>query len=372
MLPDFCAAVSASDSCKTKVIGFCDESESSGFAEGGEISQTAIGASAAWWPLGLRQKEVASSLGSADGFHIHGLWEEHGLVTSRIARSLRKPYLVSAHGMLEPWALKTRRLKKAIYASLVERRNITDADCLHALTVAEAEAYRRFGAKNPIAVIPNGVCVPTGVTPDDFLSAFPNLREKRLVLFLGRLHYKKGLDILVNAWKQADPDPDTHMVIAGPDFENTQSSIERQVGELNLERQVTFCGMLSGSMKWSALAACTIFVLPSHSEGLSVSILEAMGMNKPVIVTRQCNMPEVLIHEAGWVIEPDPDQLASALRDVFRLAGAEVDRIGRNGGALVAHRFNWPAIGTQMRSIYQWLLGGPKPTEVDLLFYEKR
>ena len=148
--------------------------------------------------------------------------------------------------MLESWALKNKRLKKQIYAALFERRNLQGAACLHALTQAEAQDYRNFGLKNPIAVIPNGVEIPSAVSAEPFLAQFPALRGKQLVLFLGRIHFKKGLDILCRAWSKIFKNhPNTQLVLAGPDFENTQAEIQKLLQSLGAESQVTFTGMLT-------------------------------------------------------------------------------------------------------------------------------
>ena len=129
---------------------------------------------------------------AADGVHIHGLWEQSTAVAASTARALRKPYILSAHGMLESWALQNKRLKKQVYAALLERANVNGAACLHALTEAEARDYRRFGATGPVAVIPNGVTIPASLSPNPFLAQFPSLSGKRILLFLGSIHFKKG------------------------------------------------------------------------------------------------------------------------------------------------------------------------------------
>ena len=153
------------------------------------------------------------------GVHIHGLWEQSTFAAARAARSAGKPYLVSAHGMLQPWALNNKGWKKAIYGALIERTNLRNAKCLHALTTSEANDYRTYKLNHPIAIIPNGVNLPESADSSAFLNQFSELRGKRLVLFLSRLHFKKGLDILCLAWKSAAKRwPDAHLVLAGPDL----------------------------------------------------------------------------------------------------------------------------------------------------------
>ena len=305
---------------------------------------------------------------SVDGIHIHGLWEQSTAIAASTARAQRKPYILSAHGMLEAWALSNKRAKKAIYALLFERANVRGAACLHALTHAEAQDYRRFGAKGPIAVIPNGVSIPQAPDPETFLAHFPALRGKRILLFLGRIHFKKGLDLLIRAWSQlASEYPDAYLVLAGPDFEGTRSKIEALVAEKQLTSSVHFPGMLRHELKWSALAAAEGFVLPSYSEGLSVSVLEAMGMGLPVIITEQCNLPEVKEVGAGWQIESEVGQLTSAIRELLSNSARANAEIGAHGRDLVLERYNWSTVSERMAELYRWVQGGPRPLNVELV-----
>jgi glycosyltransferase involved in cell wall biosynthesis len=270
--------------------------------------------------------------------------------------------------MLEPWALSNRKWKKIIYSVLLERANVEGAACLHALTHAEAEDYRRFGSTRPVAVIPNGVFIPERKSSDLFISQFPALKNKRILLFLGRIHYKKGLDILIESWAELSAKwPEAHLVIAGPDFEETKSKLEARIKQLNLVRDVSFTGMLRGDLKWSAMTAADCFVLPSYSEGLSVSILEAMGMGLPVVISSRCNLPEVHQADAGWVIEPIQRELTSALAEWLGNPTERNRKIGKNGSQLVASRYNWSVITQQFTELYQWVQGGLRPLTVDLV-----
>lgn len=220
----------------------------------------------------------------------------------------------------------------------------------------------------PIAVIPNGVRLPQAIDPEPFLWKFPSLRGKRIVLFLGRIHFKKGLDLLIRAWATvAKRWPEAHLVIAGPDFEGTRASVETLVGTHGLDESVLFTDMLHEQMKWSALAAAQCFVLPSYSEGLSVSTLEAMGASLPVIVTEQCNLPDVAKFETGWVIQPNADQLVSALSEFLQNSQAINVQIGERGRLLVKERYNWSTVAREMSEVYQWVQGGgPIPESVDM------
>jgi glycosyltransferase involved in cell wall biosynthesis len=185
-------------------------------------------------------------------------------------------------------------------------------------------------------------------------------------LFLARLHFKKGLDILSRAWARSSRPSDVHLVLAGPDFDGTQAKMQGMLEELGISSSVTFVGMLKGEFKWSALAAADAFVLPSRSEGLSMSVLEALGMGVPAIVTNQCNVPEVKANACGWSISPDEDQLTAALNQFFETSRSERLCMGARGKRTVESVYTWDAVGRQMSKLYEWILGGGLPSDVDL------
>ena len=303
-----------------------------------------------------------------DVVHIHGIWRAYCAGAGHISRIQHKPFIVSAHGMLDGWALRNKQWKKTLYSAVIERPNLQRAACLRALTRAEAENYRSFGLTNPIAVIPNGVNPPEEFSPRRFFEKYPELEGRRLVLFLSRIHYKKGIDLLCRAWAAICAQfPDAHLVLAGPDFENTLEKTRELVSSLGVQGRVTFTGMLAGPEKWAVLAAASVFVLPSWSEGFSMATLEAMAASCPVIMTHQCYFPEILENQCGWLIQPDVKELETALGEALSMPQAELDRLGENGRRLVATRYTWQRIGEQMTQVYDWVLGGPKPSIVEVL-----
>ena len=314
-----------------------------------------------------------NAVAQSDALHVHGIWEQSTAMACRMARQSNKPYVLSSHGMLEPWALAAKRVKKSIYAALIERENVAGAACLHALTQAEAGQYRNFGAKCPIAVIPNAVDLPQVADPALFFQRFPELRGKRIVLFLSRLHPKKGLDLLVEAWGRiARNHANAHLVIAGPDADGMQAHLETDVFQRGLIDCVTFTGMLTGAMKWSALAAAECYVLPSYSEGLSMALLEAMGMGLPVIATRACNMPEISIAQAGWEIDTKIDALTSALSEALSRPSEQNWLQGQNGAGLIASRYSPTQVTRAMAEIYEFVVSGAQPQNVQLLMGDAR
>ncbi len=329
-----------------------------------------------FWPLSRSawafnsslRKQFSDLVASANGVHIHGCWESCTLIAASAARKAGVPYVLSAHGMLERWALANKRVKKSVYAALFEHRNLNGAVCLHALTHAEALDYRSFGYRGPIAIIPNGVEANDSADPSLFLDQYPEAKDKRLLLFLGRIHYKKGVDLLVNAWAQlADSYPDALLVIAGPDSEGTLAKVMETVTRLDIADRVLFTGMLDASMKWSALAAAGYFVLPSYSEGLSVAALEAMSMGVPLILSEQCNLPQIAKHGAGWQVQTNIQSLVGALQVALDLTGTKRRVFRAEARELARREFGWSNVTERMASLYRWVTGGPSPRNVDIV-----
>ncbi len=368
VVPQLASSITDQDAFSVEVAAFCNPDEL--------CAQDDLALKLSSWPrsrsLWLRNGTLRTNfrdlVDRVDGLHIHGLWEQSTSVAATAAQMFHKPYVLSAHGMLEPWALSKKALKKRMYAALFERANLERASCLHALTHAEAADYRQFGCRRPIAVIPNGVTVPEFSNPEMFFKKFPDLRGKRIILFLGRLHSKKGLNLLVDSWSTvAGKWPEAHIVLAGPDSDGTRIVLERRIAELGITEHITFAGMLRGEQKWSALAAAQGFVLPSYSEGLSVSVLEAMGMGLPVIISQQCNFPEVERIHAGWVIQSKTSHLTSVLNEFLSNSREANEQIGNVGRKYVLQQYNWTTVATQMSDLYRWIQGGGIPQTFDLL-----
>jgi len=367
-VPQFCRTTRMESEYECPITAFCNVEELDHVSAKERAIVKCLPPSRFRWiyDLGLRQR-LKETIRKAQGVHIHGLWETHCAVTAKAARACKRPYIVSAHGMLDRYALHRKRIKKALYAALIETGNLQRATCLRALTRDEADDYRRIGLTNPIAIVPTGVEAPRTTNPEMFWHSYPHLREKRIVLSLGRLHPKKGLHLLLQAWAHvASSAKDVHLVIAGPDSENTQASLERMIDELNISNSVSLTGMLTTPAKWSALAAANLFVSPSYSEGFSSAILEALVMGLPVIVSNRCHIPQVQEFNCGWVIEPDAAPLERALEEFFHLPAHAALKLGQHGRDLVEKQFTWSVVGRQMAEVYDWVRGGPKPAATEV------
>lgn len=326
--------------------------------------------------------------------HVHGLWQFGSLATLVWHRKTHRPYLVSPHGMLDPWALRNSRWKKKLAWAAFEGAHLRSAACIRALCQAEAHAIRALGLTNPVCVIPNGVDLPngSGKKPENGkplrasrVEAFfpgaertitacePSLVNRKVLLYLGRIHPKKGLSNLLRGWAQAHARGDWVLVIAGWDQGGHETDLKRLASELRIAwadaqgcptaaSSLIFAGPQFGHAKADWLARCDGFILPSLSEGLPMAILEAWAYTRAVILTPQCNLPEGVAAGAALSAIPEPEALAAVLRELFDCNDAARERLGLRGRALVANRFAWPRIAAEFQEVYCWMIGaGPKP-----------
>lgn len=301
-----------------------------------------------------------------DVLHTAGLWMYPSVATRRMHRKKGKPYIVSPHGMLDPWALKNSGWKKRIAALAYERAHLEEASCLHALNEAEARAIRDCGLRNPICVLPNGVDLP-----DVEKRAAPPLwcplpgADAPVLLFLGRLHPKKGLLPLLRAWS-ALGDTGWRLVIAGWDQGGHREELEALVRANKLESSVSFPGPLHGEQKEAAYRAASAFVLPSFSEGLPITVLEAASYGLPILMTNACNLSEGFAVGAARQINTDERELAEQLKSFFALSDGDRIAMGDRAREWVKTSFDWNRIAREMAAVYHWVIGaGPRPTCVE-------
>lgn len=369
VVPQLSEQLQQREGLAVRLAAFCVPDEDVHTARSGSVAITVLPfGHLAWMKNAAARADLAHCLERCDGAHIHGLWDSSSMATAHLAHTKNKPYLVSAHGMLEPWALAQKALKKRIYGALVERPLLRRAACLHALTLAEAQDYRRYGCRNPIAVIPNAVEAPALIDSTSWTERFPAINGRHTVLFLGRLHVKKGIALLLEAWRAlAVQFPDALLVLAGPGEPAYVQQLQTQVRESGLDNSVLFTGMLDQASKWAALSQAQVFVLPSFSEGLSVATLEALSVGTPVIVTEECHLPEIAQTGCGWQITPDAAQLQGALQDALQQSPEHRAQMSHAARQLVATRFSWAVVCRQMAELYRCVLSGETPQHCQYL-----
>lgn len=311
---------------------------------------------------------LRSAIASADVVHNHSVWMLPNSYATRIARKAGKPVIYTAHGALEPWALANSGWKKNVVGAWFQNADLRNADCIHVNSLPEAEGVRKLGIKCPIAVIPNGVNLqefdlrqPT----EPFFESYPALRGRRLMLFMARVHEKKGLGHLIPAWGAlASSFPDWHLVVAGPDGGFLTAS-QQLVAEHRLNDRVTFVGRLDGDIKRAARSACELFVQPSFSEGFSMAILEALACAKPVLLTPGCNFPEASAAGAATEVEASISGTTEGLSELLACSSTELERRGRLGRQLVEERYTWERVAASTLDLYRFLCDGDeRPAEL--------
>jgi len=302
-----------------------------------------------------------------DIVHNHGLWMHPNIAARRSARAARIPLVISPRGMLEPWSMQFGAAKKRAAWIAYERRNLRAAAAFHATSQDEAQSIRRVGLRAPIAVVPNGVDVDAFAAParrDVLEQQFPELRGKRWVLFLSRLHRKKGADLLVDAWcGLAAQFPDAHLVLAGPDEEGMAEALRARLADGRCDDRASIVGPLEGAEKSAALGNASLLVLPTASENFGIVVAEALASGVPVLTTRGTPWRELEDERCGWWIEQLRDALEAALRAALAMPSDELKAMGARGRALVERRYSHDEAASRMASVYRWILGvGERPT----------
>jgi glycosyltransferase involved in cell wall biosynthesis len=275
----------------------------------------------------------------------------------RAAHRAGVPYMVSPQGSFHPWALARNGLAKRVYRTLLEGPLLGRASRLQALTSREAEQFRDAGLEAPSVVIPNGVDTDAlaGTAPP--LSRRLGLPEgERTLLFLSRVHPKKGLDLLLHAFREVRREFPVTLVVAGADAGSGYLPEMRRLSrELGVADHCRFLGEVQGSEKVEILLGADACALLSRSEGHPVAVLEALGAGRPTVLTTECNLPEVAEADAGWIVPPDAGAGARALLELFRDPDRAVLRGGR-ARRLVAGRFGWEGIAGLTLEAYEAML----------------
>ena len=302
---------------------------------------------------------LLQNISNYDLVHTHTLFCYPTLPAYWACQLHQIPYIMTPHGMLEPWALAYKSWKKTPYFELIEKPALQRASAIQMLASTEANNVEQLELKSPLVIIPNGIY------PEDFqdlpnseifYQQFPETRHKKLILFLGRIDPKKGLDLLAIAFEKIHAQfPEAHLVLAGPDNIDFSPTVKGYFSEVNCLEAVTFTGMLTGSLKYAALAAADIYVAPSYSEGFSVSVLEGMASGLPCVITTGCNFPEAGMEKAALVVDIDTKQITDAI--LWCLINPEdVKQIGDRARKLIFNNYTWEGIAKKMENIYYGIL----------------
>ncbi len=291
--------------------------------------------------------------------HDNGVWQPINIYVTIATKQAKVPLVVSPRGMLEPWAIQNKWLQKKVMWFVYQKYLLEKADVLHATSFSEAQNLRSLGLTQPIAVLPNAVDFPEGV---DANASDVGNTPKRTLLFMSRIHPKKGLLTLVEAAKHVDL-TNWNVLIVGPDENDHISEVKAAVQQAGLQEVFSFMSAVEDGEKWTIYQQADLFVLPSFSENFGIVVAEALVAGVPVITTKGCPWEDLDTYNCGWWIDIGVEPLIAALRTAMTLDQDKLDQMGQNGIRLIAEKYGWSSVADQMASVYRWMLKqGPQPS----------
>jgi len=290
-----------------------------------------------------------------DIVHLHSVYIPQNAILAKHLRSQKIPYVITPNGGLSPYVLKRRWYLKVPYKLLVERPYLNHAAFIHAAN--DQIDIQNYGVKIPIVVAPNGIdltSIPDDLNPNAIVNRFPNLKDKRIFLFLGRLDaFHKGLDLMLYGFEKSLKDTGAVLVLIGPDWRGYRRQLEKLAQSLGISSQVFFLGPMYGKEKWDLLASADVFVHTSRWEGAPFSVLEALACGKPCLLTQAAD-PAGLVerHGAGVVVQPNVEDIARGFQEIARLDLSELQTMGSKGRTMVELEFNWEGIARTLVKAY--------------------
>lgn len=288
--------------------------------------------------------------------HQHGLWMYHTIAATLISK-LGSTLLISPHGALNEWAMKKSKIRKRIALLLYQRTNFNAATCLHALNDFEAECIRSAGFNNPIAIIPNGTNAKI-TQINQCVSGKINARKN--LLFLGRITHQKGLVNLITAYFHIKNElmaaDNWQITIAGWDQGGHLVELQNLVERFGISNNIIFSGPAFGSLKENLFSTADAFILPSITEGLPMTILEAWAHGLPVLMTDRCNLPDGVKFNAAFESKSDILGIKGLLQKLFVTSNEDLLQMGRNGRELVERIYNWNTVSDNYIKLYEWLI----------------
>ena len=292
--------------------------------------------------------------GSVDIVHNHSLWMMPNVYPGDAVRNTNCRLILSPRGTLSEYAFGRNAFQKKIFWHALQARVLNEAACFHATAMSEYKDIRRHGFKQPVCILPNGIEVPP-------LEKVTNCGGRRQLLFLGRIHPKKGIDNLIHAWKSLEnkfPDWDLHIV--GPDNDGYLAKMQALASELGVKR-VVFVGPLFGEEKLNAYRRAELFVLPTHSENFGMSVAEALAAEVPAIVTKGAPWSGLEDKGAGWWIDIGIEPLVACLEHAMDQPEEVLLAMGQAGREWMMRDYSWEQIRAQFIITYRWMIDGGEP-----------
>lgn len=297
-----------------------------------------------WFSM-LKEFRIFLLTEKPDIVHINGIWSPQNWGFQKVAQDLGIKVILSPHGMLEPWILAQNPWKKKLGLFLYQRKAIQRAEYLHATAKMEEDSIRNLGFKNPICIIPNGIDL------SDVKEIKINYGTRKMV-FLSRIHPKKGIELLLDAWKNSNTDAWT-LEIAGNGDENYIEELIRSAKDL---KNVSFVGAQYGEAKWDFLRSADVMILPTHSENFGIVVAEALAVGVPVITTQGTPWEDLEIYQCGWWIDLSVENLEKAIINAMNINIEELKNMGGQGQKLVAEKYEIKAVAKYINEMYNKIL----------------
>jgi glycosyltransferase involved in cell wall biosynthesis len=289
----------------------------------------------------------SAGLAHSDILHSHGLWMLPNIYPGAVRRQSACQLVLSPRGMLASWSLQRSRFKKRISSWLGQSEMLAQVDCFHATAESEYEDIRRLGFRQPVTVIPNGVDMP---------AESEHWKKQKQVLFLSRIHPKKGIETLLNAWSRIqDVASDWQLIICGPGESDYLNHIEQQIAQT--QGRVCSAPPVFGQDKSQLFHQSSLFVLPTKSENFGIVVAEALAHQVPAIVTQGAPWQGLELNGCGWWIEDSVTSLEHSLRQGMSLSKDKLAAMGRSGRQWMLREFSWGGVADQMLQTYLWLQG---------------
>lgn len=288
----------------------------------------------------------------SDIYHGQGIWNPPIHIMAKEARRKNKPYIITIRGMLADWSLQQSKYKKKIAMFLYQYNDLKKANCIHVTSQDEADSVRKLGLNNPIALIPNGINL------DEYAFKKKGANNKKM-LFLSRLHKKKGIEVLISAWAKLPKDlrTDWHLEIVGNGDREYIDMLNQQIVAAGIAENVSVLPPVYGMDKLDKYYSSSIFILPSHSENFGNVIAEALACGTPVVTTKGTPWEVIEQENAGRWIELTVDNLTRALVEMMSMPEEALSLLGENGRKLMEKHYSIHAIAKMHMEVYKWILG---------------
>lgn len=332
-----------------------------------------IGPSQFGYNFGLKRLLRKNLLGTnkPSVLELHGLWMYKSIVADHVSKKMGIPLIIHTHGHLDSWALRNKSLQKKIAYFIYEKSTLQQASAIRTLCNLETEHVRKLGLGVPIAEIPNGIDLPSQsiIHHNPFAPLLSN--SSKFALYMARITPQKGLDVLLQAWASSGMKAHMKLVVAGPNYGGFEEKMKVLANQLGIMNSVVFLGPIHGADKDALLSMASLFILPSYSEGFSMSLLEASCYKLPIIYTHACNFPELNTKAAGRLYPTESSAISNALKDFNQTSDQMKSEEGQKNYDFITKNYTWDILALKYQNVLEWILKGMPANNVpeEIVYY---